>query len=112
MKCITFILLAITFSSNAGVIRKDKYMHLAATTAISAALKFNGYSEKKAFWLALGVGLGKEAYDKFSGKGNAEAGDMVANAIGAYIGSKSNFTLEVARNQFETIKAINYTWSF
>jgi len=99
MKCITFILLAITFSSNAGVIRKDKYMHLAATTAISAALKFNGYSEK-------------EAYDKFSGKGNAEVGDMVANAIGAYIGSKSNFTLEVARDQFETIKAINYTWSF
>ncbi len=112
VKCTALMLLSIAFNSNAGEIGKDKYMHLAATAAISATLKFSGYSEKEAFWYTLSVGLSKEAYDKFSGKGNAEVGDMVANAIGAYIGSKSNFTFEVVKNQFETINTINYKVKF
>ena len=42
------------------------------------------------WWLAaiitLAVGIGKEVYDKVSGKGNAECKDLLADLVGILIG--------------------------
>ncbi len=109
---ILIAMMIVSFNSSAADIGKDKYMHAVASTAISATFKAMNYSEQQAFWYTLGIGLSKEVYDKYSGKGNAEIGDMVANTIGAYIGSKSNFKFTVVRTPFETKKLISYTWKF
>ena len=36
--------------------------------------------------VSLAVSIGKELYDKFSGKGNAEWGDLIADMVGIAIG--------------------------
>ena len=109
---ILIAMMIVSFNSSAADIGKDKYMHVVATTAISTAFKFYGYSETEAFWGGVIVGAAKETASYVFLDVKPEVGDMVANAIGAYIGSKSNFTFEIIENEFETIYKSNYTWKF
>ena len=64
------------------------------TTAFLAHFKVKG-----APWIGLGVGtalgIGKEVYDKYSGKGNDELLDAVCSISGAAAGSLTmHFTIE------------------
>ncbi len=109
---ILIAMMIVSFNSSATYIGKDKYMHVVATTAISTAFKFYGYSETEAFWGGVIVGAVKETASYVFLDVKPDLGDMAANTIGAYIGSKSNFTFTVVRTPFETRKLISYTWKF
>ena len=109
---ILIAMMIVSFNSSAADIGKDKYMHVVATTAISTAFKFYGYSETEAFWGGVIVGAAKETASYVFLDVKPDLGDMAANTIGAYIGSKSNFKFTVVRTPFETRKLISYTWEF
>ena len=63
----------------------DKYKHLVASAIITVALNLF-----LPWWIAGGIafaiGVGKEIYDKLSGRGRAEWGDLFADIIGVLIG--------------------------
>lgn len=63
----------------------DKYKHIVVSAAMSAVLAL-----VLPWWAAavvtLAVGVAKEIYDKVSGKGCAEWGDLVADCVGIVIG--------------------------
>jgi hypothetical protein len=69
---------------------KDKIMHacagvVVATVAVSIAALWirNMYTlQYIAVWSALMVGIGKELYDEYSGKGTLEYWDVMATAFG------------------------------
>lgn len=109
---ILIAMMIVSFNSSAADIGKDKYMHVVATTAISAAFKFYGYSETESFWGGVIAGATKEAASYVFLNVKPDLGDMVANTIGAYIGSKSNFTFGIVNNEFETIYKSSYTCKF
>lgn len=109
---ILIAMMIVSFNSSAADIGKDKYMHVVATTAISTAFKFYGYSETESFWGGVIAGATKEAASYVFLNVKPDLGDMVANTIGAYIGSKSNFEFTIVRTPFETRKQISYTWIF
>lgn len=64
----------------------DKVLHLTVSTTIAHLLIVVGC----AWWLAgvitLSIGIGKEIYDKVSGKGTSEWEDIAADIIGTVIG--------------------------
>jgi hypothetical protein len=63
----------------------DKYKHIVVSAIITVILNII-----LAWWVAalitLTIGVGKEVYDKVSGKGNAEWMDLLANVVGILIG--------------------------
>ena len=65
---------------------KDKKLHIAAgfiIGSIGACL----WGAPFGFGLAVLAGLGKEVYDKISGKGTPEAFDSLATVVGGFIGA-------------------------
>lgn len=63
----------------------DKYKHVVVSAALSAVLAL-----VLPWWAAalvtLAIGVAKEVYDKVSGRGCAEWGDLVADLVGIVIG--------------------------
>ena len=63
----------------------DKYKHIVVSAIICVALKLF-----LPWWVAalitLAIGVGKEVYDKVSGKGCAEVKDIVCDIVGILIG--------------------------
>lgn len=63
----------------------DKYKHIVVSAIIAVAL-----SLFLPWWgaalITLAIGIGKEVYDKVSGKGCAEWLDLLADVIGIIIG--------------------------
>lgn len=63
----------------------DKYKHIVVSAIIAVALNFF-----LPWWVAglvtLSIGIGKEVYDKVSGKGCAEWKDLLADVVGILIG--------------------------
>lgn len=63
----------------------DKYKHIVVSAIITVILDLI-----LPWWVAalitLTIGIGKEVYDKVSGKGNAEWMDLLANVVGILIG--------------------------
>lgn len=63
----------------------DKYKHFALSAIIAVVLNLF-----MPWWAAgvitLAIGVGKEVYDKVSGKGCAEWEDLVADVVGVVIG--------------------------
>lgn len=63
----------------------DKYKHIVVSAIIAVALNLF-----LPWWVAalitLAIGVGKEVYDKVSGKGCAEWGDLLADLVGILIG--------------------------
>ena len=64
---------------------KDKLLHFTVSAIISAALHII-FPSLLAIAITLTLGVGKEAYDKVSGKGNAEWKDLIADLLGALVG--------------------------
>lgn len=64
---------------------EDKLKHIVVSAIIAVALNLF-----LPWWVAglltLAIGVGKEVYDKVSGKGHAEWEDLVADLIGVVIG--------------------------
>lgn len=67
------------------MIGEDKLKHIVVSAIIAVALKLF-----LPWWVAglitLGVGIGKEVYDKVSKKGCAEWKDLLADLVGILIG--------------------------
>lgn len=63
----------------------DKYKHVVVSAIIAVALNLF-----LPWWVAalitLAIGVGKEVYDKVSGKGCAEWEDLLADLVGILIG--------------------------
>lgn len=63
----------------------DKYKHIVVSAIIAVVLNLF-----LPWWVAalitLAIGIGKEVYDKLSGKGCAEWEDLVADVVGILIG--------------------------
>lgn len=63
----------------------DKYKHIVVSAIIAVALNLF-----LTWWVAglvtLAIGVGKEVYDKVSGKGCAEWSDLAADVVGILIG--------------------------
>lgn len=63
----------------------DKYKHIVVSAIITVVLNLI-----LSWWVAglvtLSIGVGKEVYDKVSGKGCAEWKDLLADVIGILIG--------------------------
>lgn len=63
----------------------DKYKHIVVSAIITVVLNLI-----LPWWVAalitLTIGIGKEVYDKVSGKGCAEWMDLLANVVGILIG--------------------------
>lgn len=63
----------------------DKYKHIVVSAIIAVALNLC-----LPWWVAglvtLAIGVGKEVYDKVSGKGCAEWEDLAADVVGIIIG--------------------------
>lgn len=63
----------------------DKYKHVVVSAAMSAVLCL-----VLPWWAAalvtLAIGVAKEVYDKVSGRGCAEWGDLLADLVGIVIG--------------------------
>lgn len=63
----------------------DKYKHIMVSAIIMVALNLF-----LPWWIAalitFAIGIGKEIYDKVSGKGCAEWGDLIADLVGILIG--------------------------
>lgn len=63
----------------------DKYKHIVVSAIIAVALNLF-----LPWWVAalitLAIGVGKEVYDKVSGKGCAEWKDLLADLVGILIG--------------------------
>ena len=63
----------------------DKYKHVVVSAIIAVVLNLF-----LPWWaaglVALAIGVGKEVYDKVSGKGHAEWKDLIADCIGILIG--------------------------
>lgn len=63
----------------------DKYKHIVVSAIIAVALNL-----LLPWWVAglvtLAIGVGKEVYDKVSGKGCAEWKDLLADLVGILIG--------------------------
>lgn len=63
----------------------DKYKHIVVSAIICVALNLF-----LPWWVAalitLAIGVGNEVYDKVSGKGCAEWGDLLADLVGIIIG--------------------------
>ena len=78
----------------------DKQLHMACTTLISFVAagwaSENGYTESEAFWIgfssAMFIGVLKEAYDARDGGSGFDGRDLLADGIGASLGS---FTITV-----------------
>lgn len=68
-----------------SLIRTDGLLHIAVSALLLVALGW-----LKPLWVACvivaAVGVSKEIYDRFSGKGTAEWHDLVCDAIGILIG--------------------------
>lgn len=81
----TLLLLAIACSGQ----YYDKKLHFVAGGLVAASLNPYIKNNKKAFWYSIAAGaaagIGKEAYDKYSGKGNVEFMDFVATTAGAVV---------------------------
>lgn len=64
---------------------EDKLKHIVISAIIAVALNLF-----LPWWVAvlitLAIGVGKEVYDKVSGKGCAEWGDLIADLVGILIG--------------------------
>lgn len=64
---------------------EDKLKHVVVSAIIAVALNLF-----LPWWVAglitLAIGVGKEVYDKVSGKGHAEWKDLVADLVGTIIG--------------------------
>ena len=74
-------------------IGKDKWMHVSVSACLAATIKTilrpiigEGEAMFVAFAVTCLVGIGKELYDKDTGKGNCEWQDVVADIIGALVG--------------------------
>ena len=86
----------IGFSQTNGserIFPEDKLLHLSAgyiSSVITSSILAH-YNVKHSVWIGLGVGtvigLGKELYDEFSGKGSPEVLDWLACTAGAGLGS-------------------------
>lgn len=63
----------------------DKYKHVVVSAIIAVVLNLF-----LPWWVAailtLAIGVGKEVYDKVSGKGHAEWKDLLADLVGILIG--------------------------
>lgn len=63
----------------------DKYKHIVVSAIIAVALNL-----VLPWWVAailtLAIGVGKEVYDKVTGKGHPEWKDLVADLVGILIG--------------------------
>lgn len=73
----------------------DKVLHFLAGYAIAhvADMRFGDQWEPSGIVSALGAGIGKEVYDRLSGKGTPETWDAIATMLGgvAYQFVKVNF---------------------
>ena len=95
MKAILLMLL-LTLSTYAGFFNEpDKQKHMQVTMAIGfigSGMAYDlGYTKQQSFWIgfasAMVAGVGKELYDSRSGGSGFSGGDMLANSIGATVGS-------------------------
>lgn len=66
----------------------DKAKHLAVSAAISSAARVSGMSEWGAVGAAMVPGLAKELYDSRRGGSGWSNADLLADLVGAYLGSK------------------------
>lgn len=68
-----------------SLLTEDKLKHIVVSAIIAVALNLF-----LPWWVAalitLAIGVGKEAYDKVSGKGCAEWKDLLSNLVGILIG--------------------------
>ena len=68
-----------------SLLLEDKLKHIVVSAIIAVALNLI-----LPWWVAglvtLAIGVGKEVYDKVSGKGHAEWEDLVADLVGILIG--------------------------
>ena len=65
---------------------KDKLLHFAVSALMGSALRWCGAEWYWAVAIVMAIGIGKEVYDKVSGKGNCEWGDLLADLLGAVTG--------------------------
>lgn len=75
-------------------IGKDKLLHFAVSAVIAVVVKMAlllilDYPDTAivAVMATMVIGAGKEWYDKVTGKGSAEAGDSIADLVGAFVGA-------------------------
>ena len=68
-----------------SLLHEDKLKHIVVSAIIAVALNLF-----LPWWVAalitLAIGVGKEVYDKVSGKGHPEWEDLVADVVGILIG--------------------------
>ena len=68
-----------------SLLAEDKLRHIIVSAIIAVVLNLI-----LPWWVAglltLAIGVGKEVYDKLSGKGHAEWKDLVADVVGVVIG--------------------------
>lgn len=68
-----------------SLLREDKLKHIVVSAIIAVLLNLI-----LPWWVAglltLAIGVGKEVYDKVTGKGHAEWKDLVADLVGILIG--------------------------
>ena len=68
-----------------SLLAEDKLKHIVVSAIIAVVLNLF-----LPWWAAgvitLGIGVGKEVYDKVSGKGKAEWEDLLADVVGIFIG--------------------------
>lgn len=63
----------------------DKYKHILISAILTIALSFI-FPKYISAIIVLLIGISKELYDKYSGKGCAEWGDLISDIIGIIIG--------------------------
>lgn len=66
-------------------ISKDKWEHFAVASTLTCLLRF-AFPRWIAGAIALAISVGKEIYDKVSGKGTPEWKDLLADILGIAIG--------------------------
>ena len=64
----------------------DKILHCTVSATIAHLLIVVGCAWWLAAMITVAIGIGKEIYDKVSGKGTAEWRDLAADIIGVIIG--------------------------
>ena len=75
---------ALVLPTSASALDPDKRLHLQGGALVSGITYAATGDPEKAILAAVIVGLGKELYDS-TGRGNVEAGDVVATVIGGVL---------------------------
>jgi len=73
---------------------RDKQLHVAGSAVLASAATLATDDPVKGFAAAMSVGIAKEAYDKYSGKGCASYADVAYDALGAAAGAYLTYKLK------------------